>query len=99
MVIRLLCHHEIQCTQVFVSRGSDHGSGVCRLRRFYRSVADVTIKFLGWMLHLVNVEKFVDGAAITFGAFFLGLAPILLYSYFAAYLFAWLYNSFTQTPD
>lgn len=60
---------------------------------------DVAIKFLGWMLHFVNVEKFADGAAITFGTFFLGLAPILFYSYFTAYLFAWLYNSFTQTPD
>lgn len=57
---------------------------------------EVALKFLGWMLHLVNVEKFAGGVKITFGSFLLGLLPILFYTYFASYLFALLYNKFLQ---
>lgn len=54
----------------------------------------IALKFLGWMIHLVNVEKFADGVEITASGFILGLLPILFYTYFASYLFAWLYNRF-----
>lgn len=57
---------------------------------------DVALKFLGWMLHLVNVEKFAGGVEVTFGSFILGMLPLLFYSYFGTFLFAWLYNQFTK---
>lgn len=58
---------------------------------------DVALKFLGWMTHIVNVEKFAGGVEITFGSFVLGLLPILFYTYFIAYLFAWLYNKLIKS--
>ena len=58
---------------------------------------DVALKFLGWMLHLVDVEKFADGAQVTFGTFILGLLPIVFYSYITAYIFARLYNKFVES--
>lgn len=53
---------------------------------------DVALKFLGWMIHLVNIEKFAGGVNVTLGNFILGLLPILFYTYLGTYLFAWLYN-------
>ena len=58
---------------------------------------DIALKFLGWMLHLVNVEKFAGGVEVTFGAFILGALPLLFYAYFGTFLFAWLYNKFLHT--
>ncbi|MBI2625366.1 MAG: hypothetical protein HYW70_03490 [Candidatus Nealsonbacteria bacterium] len=59
---------------------------------------DAALKFLGWMLHIVNVEKFAGGVEVTFVTFILGLLPILLYTYLTAYLFAWLYNKLLSRP-
>ena len=59
---------------------------------FTALLPDVALKFLGWMIHLVNVEKFAGGVEVTFGGFLLGLLPILFYTYISAYLFSWLYN-------
>lgn len=53
---------------------------------------EVALKFLGWMVHIVNVEKFAGGVEVTLGSFFLGLLPIVFYTYVISYLFAWLYN-------
>ncbi len=64
---------------------------------FTALLPDVALKFLGWMVHIVNVEKFAGGVEVTFGSFILGLLPILFYSYLTAYLFAWLYNRFTKS--
>lgn len=52
----------------------------------------VALKFLGWMVHLVNVEKFASGVQVTFGGFILGLLPIVFYAYILGWLFAWFYN-------
>lgn len=57
---------------------------------------DIALKFLGWIIHLVNVEKFADGVQVTLGSFIFGLLPILFYTYLGTYLFAWLYNRFVK---
>jgi len=62
---------------------------VCVL--FVAAAPDVALLFLGWLIHLTNVEQFA-GVSITFGGAALGLLPILFYSYFGARLFAFLYN-------
>ncbi|MBI2514842.1 hypothetical protein HYV91_01470 [Candidatus Wolfebacteria bacterium] len=64
---------------------------------FTALLPDVALKFLGWMVHLVNVEKFAGGVEVTLDSFILGLLPILFYTYLATYLFAWLYNKFIQS--
>lgn len=63
---------------------------------FTALVPDIALKFLGWMMHIVNVEKFAGGVEVTIGGFLLGLLPILFYSYLAAYVFARLYNKLVQ---
>ena len=62
---------------------------VCVL--FVAAAPDLALRFLGWLVHLTNVEQFV-GFSVTFGGAVLGLLPILFYSYFGAWLFAFLYN-------
>lgn len=63
---------------------------------FTALLPDVALKFLGWMVHVVNVEKFAGGVEVTFGGFILGLLPVLFYTYLVSYLFAWLYNKLVQ---
>lgn len=63
---------------------------------FTALLPDVALKFLGWMMHIVNVEKFAGGVEVTFGGFLLGLLPIVFYTYFGTFVFAWLYNKLIQ---
>lgn len=53
---------------------------------------NLAVRFLGWMLHIVNVEKFAGETEMTFGSVVLGWIPVALYGYFSALIFAWLYN-------
>ena len=53
---------------------------------------DLALRFLGWMMHLINIEKFAGDVEITLSSFVLGLLPLLFYAYLFTYLFAWLYN-------
>lgn len=54
------------------------------------------LQLLGWLLHLVNVDKFLGGVQITFGAAVLGLVQVLIYAFLAALLGAWLHNKFLK---
>lgn len=56
---------------------------------------DLAMKFLGWIIHLTNVDKFT-AIEVTFGGFIASIVPILAYTYLGTYLFASLYNRFTQ---
>lgn len=58
---------------------------------------DLAVRFLGWMMHILNVEKFVGEVETTFGSVILGLIPILIYSYIIAWVFAWLYNKLVNS--
>ena len=53
---------------------------------------EAAVKFLGWMLHIVNVAKFTGDVEMTFVSIIFGWIPLALYSYFTALVFAWLYN-------
>lgn len=63
---------------------------------FVALLPDVALEFLGWMVHVINVEKFAGGVEVTLGSFFLGLLPIIFYTFVTSYLFAWLYNRLLQ---
>ncbi len=54
--------------------------------------SNLATRFLGWMLHIVNIEKVAGDVKITLGSVILGWIPLVLYSYFTALIFAWLYN-------
>lgn len=52
------------------------------------------LQLFGWLVHLVNVEKFAGDVAITFGGFLAGLAQAVIYTYAGAWFIAWLHNKF-----
>lgn len=56
---------------------------------------DLAMRFLGWIIHLTNVDKFT-AIEVTLGSFIASLVPILAYTYVGTYLFASLYNRFMQ---
>jgi len=57
----------------------------------------LAVQFLGWMLHLVNVEKFVGGTNVTVTNVILGLLPIVFYTYVGSWIFVAFYNKFVRT--
>ena len=56
---------------------------------------ELALRFLGWMIHLINLEEAV-AVNVTLPGFFGGLLPILFYSYLTAWVFAWLYNKLSR---
>lgn len=57
---------------------------------------DFALRLFGWLVHLVNVDKFAGDVAITFGGFIIGLIQVVIYSYIVALLVAWLHNKFCK---
>ena len=55
---------------------------------------DFALQLLGWVAHIVNVDKFAGDVAITFSGLVAGLIQVLVYTYLVAWLFAWFYNRF-----
>jgi len=55
------------------------------------------LQLFGWLVHLVNVEKFAGDVAITFGGFLAGLLQAVVYGYIGAWLIAWLHNKFCRS--
>ncbi|MBI4992032.1 MAG: hypothetical protein HZB99_02335 [Candidatus Harrisonbacteria bacterium] len=53
---------------------------------------EFSLQSFGWLVHLVNVDKFAGDVAVTFGGFVAGLIQAVVYSYLGGWLFASLYN-------
>lgn len=53
---------------------------------------EFALQLFGWLVHLVNVDKFVGD--ITLGGFFAGLIQVVIYAYIVAWLIALLHNKF-----
>ena len=60
---------------------------------------NLSLTLLGWVAHLVNVDKFAGDVQITLGGVILGLIQISVYAYLASWLFASLYNRFTKNAQ
>ena len=58
---------------------------------------DFSLRLFGWLIHLVNVDKFAGDVGITFGGFGAGLIQTVIYTYLVAWLFAWLHNKFVKS--
>lgn len=54
----------------------------------------LALQLFGWLVHLVNVEKFAGDVGITFGGFIWGLIQAVVYTYIGAWLVVWLHNKF-----
>lgn len=59
---------------------------------FVSVLPDFSLKLLGWLVHLVNVDKFAGDVHVTLGGFIIGLVQAVAYTYFFALVFGWLYN-------
>lgn len=55
---------------------------------------EFALQLLGWLVHLVNVDKFAGDMAMTLGGFIAGLIQVIIYSYIGAWLIALLHNKF-----
>ena len=52
---------------------------------------------VGWVAHIVNVEKFAGDVQITFGGVVIGLVQVVIYVYLFVLLFGAVYNSMTKS--
>lgn len=55
------------------------------------------LQLFGWLVHLVNVDKFAGDIAITLVSFIGGLVQVFVYTYVGAWVFAWLHNRFMKS--
>ena len=53
---------------------------------------DLTLRLVGWLAHVLNVEQFASDVGVTPGAFLLGLLEVVVYAYLVTLLFAATYN-------
>ena len=58
--------------------------------------ADFGFQLLGWLVHVVNVDKFAGDVAMTFTGLIWGLVQAVIYTYIGAWLFGWLHNRFQR---
>jgi len=64
---------------------------------FVALAPDFALKLLGWLAHLVNVEKFAGDVQVTAVGFALGFVQAIVYAYVFAWLIAELYNRFAKS--
>ncbi|MDP2672353.1 MAG: DUF5676 family membrane protein [Nanoarchaeota archaeon] len=57
---------------------------------------DFALQLFGWLVHLVNVDKFAGDVQITLVGAIFGLLQILVYTYVGARIFGWLHNKFLK---
>ncbi len=57
---------------------------------------DFSLQLFGWLVHLVNVDKFAGDVQITVGGFIIGLLQAMTYTYIGAAVFGWLHNKFMK---
>jgi len=57
---------------------------------------DFALQLFGWLVHLVNVDKFTGDVNVTIFGFVLGLVQVLVYTYIGALIFVWLHNKFVN---
>ena len=57
---------------------------------------DLALQLLGWLVHLVNVDKFAGDVQITAVGVIFGLLQVLIYTYLGALIFGWLHNKFLK---
>ena len=57
---------------------------------------DFALQLFGWLVHLVNVDKFAGDVQMTVLGFVIGLLQAMIYTYVGALVFAWLHNKFMK---
>lgn len=57
---------------------------------------DFSLQLFGWLVHLVNVDKFAGDVQITAVGFLIGLLQAVAYTYIGALVFSGLHNKFLK---
>lgn len=57
---------------------------------------DFALQLFGWLVHLVNVDKFAGDVQITAFGFLIGLLQAVAYTYIGALVFVGLHNKFLK---
>lgn len=57
---------------------------------------DFSLQLFGWLVHLVNADKFAGDVQITVVGFIIGLLQAMAYTYIGAIIFGWLHNKFMK---
>lgn len=57
---------------------------------------DFAMQLLGWLAHIVNVEKFAGDVALTASGVLIGLVEVVVYAFVASWILAELYNKFSR---
>ena len=57
---------------------------------------EFSLQLFGWLVHLINVDKFAGDVKITVLGFIVGLVQAVVYTYIGALLFSWLHNKFLK---
>ena len=57
---------------------------------------DFALQLFGWLVHLINVDKFAGDIQLTTLGFIIGLLQAMIYTYLVALLGAWLHNKFQK---
>ena len=54
------------------------------------------LQLFGWLVHLVNIDKFAGDVQMTAAGLIFGLLQAVIYTYLGALAFAWLHNKFLK---
>ena len=57
---------------------------------------EFALQLLGWVTHLVNVDKFAGGVSITVGGLVAGFLQVIVYTYIGTALFASIFNKLSK---
>lgn len=64
---------------------------VCAI--FVSIAPKAAIAMLGWLTHILDVDKFAGSVRITATGVAIGLLEAMVYAYIVAWIFAWIYAS------
>ena len=67
---------------------------VCAL--FVALWPNFALQLFGWLVHLVNIDKFAGDVQMTAAGLIFGLLQAVIYTYLGALAFAWLHNKFLK---
>lgn len=57
---------------------------------------EIAVKLLGFVFHVLNMEKLVGGVNVTLWNAVIGLLQVIAYTFINVWVFAWIYSKFSQ---
>lgn len=57
---------------------------------------ETAVQLLGFVFHILNMEKLAGGVEFTLGSAIIGLLQVAIYTFINIWVFAWIYNKLSQ---